>query len=276
MPIQQSAADAGKVLGIGADGRVVPVPAFSGSGTAQIPENVVLFEEVTDSEDNDTVEALMLDKLKLESDGEYLTLAFGDVLLSRVPLPSGGGGSGSGTVYCTGVYIGGGNLILDVDSTEAHTISATVEPVDCTQVLRWSSDNKNAVTVDSNGNLKIVGEGSAIITATCGSFSDSVTVSVMNYYLDNVGFRANYAVNQSTDWQIYSQNTRGHAHLAGSPDQPIPINALKTYEINWDDIAADYPDLYGIRINPVTFSGATRITTYGWQGATWMGWHLTS
>ncbi len=56
---------------------------------------------------------------------------------------------------------------LDLEVGGAFRLEATVVPYNATNVqVTWSSDNTGAATVDSNGLVTVVGEGTAIITAT--------------------------------------------------------------------------------------------------------------
>ena len=55
-----------------------------------------------------------------------------------------------------------------------------MSPSGCTQTVRWSSSDPTVAEVTSDGTVKDVGEGTAIITAKCGSYSSSINVSVKN------------------------------------------------------------------------------------------------
>lgn len=78
-------------------------------------------------------------------------------------------------VACTGIS-------LDVETAEAQvnktiTLNATVTPSDCTDEIIWSAENENCTVVD--GVVTGVAEGSCVITATCGDYSDTCTVTVV-------------------------------------------------------------------------------------------------
>ena len=82
---------------------------------------------------------------------------------------------------------------------EAMTLSAEVTPEDATdKTVTWSSSNASVATVDQNGNVTAVGEGTAAITATAGDYSATCEVTVTKqvslvtltdgvYYMKNVG-----------------------------------------------------------------------------------------
>lgn len=66
---------------------------------------------------------------------------------------------------------------LTFDSTEAQTLTATVEPSDSTDAVVWTSSNPDIVTV-TDGVVKPVANGSATITATAGYVSAECAVTV--------------------------------------------------------------------------------------------------
>ena len=61
-------------------------------------------------------------------------------------------------------------------------LSITKIPEDTTDetVVTWKSSNEAVATVDSNGLVKTISEGKATITATCGSFSKTCEIEVVN------------------------------------------------------------------------------------------------
>ena len=141
-----------------------------------IPGNLVLYEAADSSEEEQTIEALFLDKLTLEADDTYIYLKFGETVLGRVEAGSGG----AETIYCTDIVIDQESMTISMGSTGENTLTATVSPSDCTQLVRWSSSDPSVVTVSSGGALTVVGEGSSTITAKCGTKSDTLTVTVVN------------------------------------------------------------------------------------------------
>lgn len=80
------------------------------------------------------------------------------------------------TVKCTGITI---KDVVWCSVTEgmSRTIEYTVTPEGCTEWVYWSSSDPSIVVVD-NGVIAGVSEGTATITATCGDFSASFSVSV--------------------------------------------------------------------------------------------------
>ena len=80
------------------------------------------------------------------------------------------------TVECTGITLDESAISI-VTTGNTDTLTATVTPEDCTQTVRWTTSNEDVATV-SNGVVTATGIGSATITATCGNFSASATVTV--------------------------------------------------------------------------------------------------
>lgn len=81
----------------------------------------------------------------------------------------------SDPVDCTGITLNKSTAsITNVGSTE--TLVATVTPADTTDTVVWTSSDENVATV-SDGVVTTVGVGTATITATCGNYSATCTVT---------------------------------------------------------------------------------------------------
>lgn len=65
---------------------------------------------------------------------------------------------------------------LNVGST--RTVNVTLTDMGKDAVVSWSSSDESVATVDSNGKVTAVAEGTATITATCNGIDDSITVTV--------------------------------------------------------------------------------------------------
>lgn len=72
------------------------------------------------------------------------------------------------------------DVYLEIGATSTAVMKVVPVPGDTTdnKTITFSSNNEAVVTVDSEGNLTAVGEGTAIVTAKCGNFSVSCNVNV--------------------------------------------------------------------------------------------------
>ena len=82
-------------------------------------------------------------------------------------------------VACTGITLS--ESTLSFTNGDPVTLTATVEPADTTDMVVWTSSNQSVVTVN-NGVVTPIGEGNAVITATCGSQTATCSVSVSSLY----------------------------------------------------------------------------------------------
>lgn len=78
-------------------------------------------------------------------------------------------------IPCTGITLSATELIFSAAGTQ--TITASVEPINTTDKIIWSSDNTSIATVN-NGVITAIDNGSATITATCGDYSATCSVSI--------------------------------------------------------------------------------------------------
>ena len=84
-------------------------------------------------------------------------------------------------IPCTGISLSESSLSFT--SGETKTLTVTLSPDDCTEKVIWESDNAEVATV-SGGVVTPIENGSCTITAKCGAYSAtcSVTVSGMNMF----------------------------------------------------------------------------------------------
>ena len=120
---------------------------------------------------------------------------------------TGESGGESGTVACTGISLSASTLTFDGEGSQ--TLTATVTPDGCTDEVVWST-NSSAVATVSGGVVTAVGNGDAIITATCGGYSATCSVNVSRIagggdvnILDGVAWNSGYintsgVINSST------------------------------------------------------------------------------
>lgn len=79
---------------------------------------------------------------------------------------------------CTGIELAESSIT--VFGTQPVTVEYTVTPSDTTDTVTWSSSDTSVATV-SGSVVTIVGIGSTTITAVCGGYSDSLTLTVSAY-----------------------------------------------------------------------------------------------
>ena len=85
-------------------------------------------------------------------------------------------------VPATGITLDRDSLSLYSNSSPSSaTLTATVTPENSTDTVTWTSDDPTVATVDANGVVTAVGNGTAIITATAGDYSATCDVRVSTY-----------------------------------------------------------------------------------------------
>lgn len=247
---------------------------LANAGQAEVPDNVVLYEEVSDESPSSDIETIIEEKIKenltLDADGEFLYLLYAETELAKVPMGSNGGGE---TVACTGVVINESSLTIDINNSKTYTLSATVSPVDCTQTLKWFSSVTSVATISSSGVLKVVGEGSTIITARCGSYTDTISITVVD-----LNVSAN--IDKGSGWfisggkaQLDDNYLRAHTYYGDQPpaqftmdtnyEYGIPLKKGISYVIYLDTTISE--GFYGPQIYDA--STTTRVVDAGWKTA---------
>ena len=259
-----TAEDEGKILQV-VNGKWVVVE--NNTAVDPVPDNVVLFEESDEEDSVIDVESLIKNNLTLDADDEFLYLLYGEEQISKVPMA----GSGN-VVYCTGIRIQESDQICSIENIGALiALSVFVSPSGCTQTVRWSSSDPTVAEVTSDGTVKVVGEGTAIITAKCGSYSSSINVSVKNLNVkSNIAKNASWINRNGTPWN--SENSARAYSYVGSTEPfslvdteyayGIPLEQGIKYTIRLNTEVAD-GCYYGVQV----FSSVskTRIADSGWQ-----------
>lgn len=77
---------------------------------------------------------------------------------------------------CVAVTLSDTNLDFTA-ADEKATLTVTLDPVDTIDTLTFVSSDPSVVTVSDDGVVSAVGEGSAVITVSCGSVSSECTVT---------------------------------------------------------------------------------------------------
>lgn len=168
-------------------------------------------------------------------------------------------------IPCTGItlsqteltFAGGGN----------QTITATVTPINTTDAIVWTSDN-TAVASVSNGVVRAIYNGTATITATCGNYSAtcSVTVSDMTEVAPLYEFENGEKSLSSGNARIAVSNGN-HVYLTATSDGNWNISNLsQNITVNYrDDNLAYKPTIFSVKANDkirtvITFNDTTNFT----------------
>ena len=109
-------------------------------------------------------------------------------------------------VDVTGVTLNKENLSLKTG--ESETLVATVSPDNATnKVVNWSSEDDTVATVDNNGKVTAVKEGTTTITVTTedGSFTDACEVSVACSHLNQTAVTEKDSDCKNQGWDAYAK-----------------------------------------------------------------------
>lgn len=157
-------------IGAGSTTNLQPVPP-SGNGIVFNGDEGTVYGDVT-LQENLTI-----------GEGESLTIPDGASLNTNGKLTVDGGTltddvTGDVIYKVTGVSLNKNTTTIKVGGTE--TLTATVEPANATnKAVTWSSDNISVATVDANGLVTAVAEGSATITVTTEDGNKTATCTVI-------------------------------------------------------------------------------------------------
>lgn len=129
-----------------------------------------------------------------------------------------------GTTAVTGVMLNKASVSLYSNTTpNTATLTVTVSPSDATnKAVTWQSGNTAVATVDANGKVTAVGNGTAVITVatTDGGYTASCTVTVTAYSSgDNSGSGGSSSSSPTTPAAITPGKT---------PNQPVTATASVT------------------------------------------------
>ncbi len=105
-----------------------------------------------------------------DSEGTELASATCSVIVSKQP------------VSATGITLNKTSVTLYSNTTpNTVTLTATLTPDNSTDTVEWESNNTSVATVDANGKVTAVGNGTATITAKAGDQTATCTVTVTTY-----------------------------------------------------------------------------------------------
>ena len=103
---------------------------------------------------------------------------FGDQASSSVKAACMAAYPDNGGVHIDPTGISLNKSTASVEAGKTTQLTATLQPSGATGTVTWTSSNSSVASVNSSGKVTGVAEGSATITATCGSYHASCTVTV--------------------------------------------------------------------------------------------------
>jgi hypothetical protein len=154
-------------------------------------------------------------------------------------------------VHCTGITLSASALTFNGEGTQ--TITATVTPDGCTDAITWSSDNETIATVE-NGVVTAIANGTANITATCGEYSASCTVTVSGVernILAGVGWNSGYL--------------RGSGGSIGASAADAYTDAIDISGLSKLIVSYTYASNPGANVNRLCFYDVEDISGTGWK-----------
>ena len=230
------------------------------NASVEIPDNLVYWEEdeTVGSDDFDTAidNAIMSLEFDVTEDGLLGLYYKGNLVTSA----SVGGGS-IDIVKCTSIALDKTELSLEYADTTTTVLTATVEPFDCTQTVKWHSSNTDVATV-LDGEITVIGEGTTIITAKCGNHSATCEITITKTNITGI------SIGYGSSW-IYQNNSRivsGHPARAytmyNNKNDGIPVEPSTTYIIT----LANTNYYFG----PQTYTAdGARVDDFGWKNGSY-------
>ena len=193
----------------------------------------------------------------------------------------------SQVVRCTGIRIQESNKTLNTnDIGVLVTLSAIKSPAGCTESIQWASSNKETAIIkssnDTTADIAIMGEGMASITAKCGSYTATRTITVeaaknvkfnvfngaswysANNEIPSLGGNINRAFTYAGVSCPPLENISAQAVDDSSYSYGIPLKQGVKYIIELSTDSAD-GCYYGLQLYSST--SKTRIVDSGWKAA---------
>ena len=121
-------------------------------------------------------------------------------------------------VLCTGLTVSPDSVTLSSAGISA-SVGVQVQPTGCTERVVWTSSDESICTVSQVGDITAVDGGTAEVTATCGSYSATVSVTC-----DFANSKENNATLDLTDFTLFSTGEQATIHV-----QDAPANAVITW-----------------------------------------------
>lgn len=179
--------------------------------TGEVPENIVLFEETTE------IPANQESNIPINSpNGTTYYIKVDDEGALSVEDTNGevvwNGGGGQEVVPATNLTLNKSSETVMVGNT--FELTTTIEPVDCTQIVKWYTNNATVATVE-NGVVTGRGIGDCIITAKVGNCTATCNVKVEKFTLliwnsgsvnEEITGGWNYTNNKSAGYAYVDEN----------------------------------------------------------------------
>lgn len=115
-------------------------------------------------------------------------------------------------VLCTGVTLSQDTVTLE-SAGLATTVTAQLQPADCTETITWTSSDTTICTVDDQGVITAVDGGTATVTATCGDHSAQLKV-----VCDFTNSKENNAYLSLTDFTLFSTGEKATIQVLDAPE----------------------------------------------------------
>lgn len=154
-----------------------PVFSLSGAIYIKMAQQADLF--VSGAQINDTSSAKFIDIAQSNAGSNIRLIGIRGDCNNIYETYGAGSGGDTGSIACTGITLNQDTLTIDASVSNTATLTATVTPTDTTDTIIWSVSPSGIATV-SKGTVTAKANGECIVTATCGSYSASCTVTVNN------------------------------------------------------------------------------------------------
>lgn len=139
------------------------------------------------------------------------------------------------SVDCTGIELEQSTITVTNDAEV--TVAYTVTPSNTTDDILWTSSNESVATVDDNV-VTILGIGTTTITATCGSFSDTLVLTADLYAVPDWYASTPSIITDSSDNSIVRAdlNTSASARLFAAQNSENSKYSLPFYNANDNEL----------------------------------------
>lgn len=101
-------------------------------------------------------------------------------------------------------------------------VTATIYPSGSEEGIIWTSSDENVFTVDSKGNLNVIGEGIVALTASFGNASDSIAIECVRSEAE--------AVLNLPDYSAFTSNSANKGSTSGNNERPSQSESITERE----------------------------------------------